>query len=146
VSLSEVSKKLHRTFIPARYEKFVVSARERSLDRLEIPSPVKTYFRVDGSRDIFNSLSYVKDLQFIAPIHTCQRKRCYHDSFKDGFSDDSDSDEDEPIMNIMEADRLNKLIHDDSMKSLSDKFRYSFFHLPKNSLRSFAYVVVKRPD
>jgi hypothetical protein len=135
VSLSEVSKSLHRTFIPAVYETFVVSAGEQNLDRLEI-SPMKTYFRVDGSRDIFNSLSCVKDLRFIAPIHEYRRKRCYRNLYNDGSSAECD---------FIHRMGVNKLIHDNFMKKLLDTFRYSVFHLPKDSLRSFAYVVVKYP-
>jgi hypothetical protein len=104
------------------------------LDKLEIFSPIKTSFREDGSRAIFNSLSFVKDLQFVAPIHKRLGKRCYYGSFKVRWYETDD-----------DLEKANQRLHNNFMENLSDIFRYSFFHLPKNSLQTFAYVV-KRPD
>jgi hypothetical protein len=115
--------------MPVLYEKVIVSEREDRLDKLLI-SPMKTYFKEDGSRDTFDILSFVKDLRFISPIHECRCKRCYTYSL---------SFEDDEVVDSFD-------VHDYFMKSLSDAFRFAFLHLPKNSLRSFAYVVIKHPD
>lgn len=40
-------------------------------------SPMKTYFREDGSRDTFNSLEFLKDVQLVAPLNDLRRNRCY---------------------------------------------------------------------
>jgi hypothetical protein len=93
-----------------------------------ISFPMKTYFKEDGSRDTFNVLSFVKDLRFISPINECRSKRCFNYYLDETF------------------DFLDGDPHVDFMKSLSEAFRSAFLHLPKNSLRSFAYVVIKRPD
>jgi hypothetical protein len=110
------------------------------LDKLEIPSFLKTYFGEDGSRTTFNGLSFVKDLQFVAPIHKCRRRRCYL-----GIYDDWDLGDTVDLSLVNERERANYRIHEDFIENISDTFRSSFFHLPKNSLRAFAYVV-KRPD
>ncbi|OXV06392.1 hypothetical protein Egran_05840 [Elaphomyces granulatus] len=125
-SLSEVSKGLHRILMPVLYEKVIVSEQEDRLDKLLIssPWPMKTYFKEDGSRDTFDILSFVKDLRFISPIHECRSNRCYNYCLS--FEDDETLDSVD-------------VWHDDFMKSLSDAFRSAFLHLPKNSLRSFAW-------
>ena len=66
VLLSEVSKKLHLIIRPFLYAKVVISVLEHHLDQVTI-SPMKTYFKEDGSRDTFNSLEFLKDVQLQRP-------------------------------------------------------------------------------
>ena len=101
----------------------IPSRSERELDRLNIPSFRKICFREDGSKDNYNSLIFLKDLRFTAPIHYCIDDRCKYPSIFDsdyGFEDDDDEE-----------------IHGEFLRSLADSSGDVFSQLTDNTLRRF---------
>lgn len=97
------------------------------LDQLEL-TPVKTWFRQDGSKTIFNTLEFAKHLQLVAPIQDKLQNRCYH----------GDVYIKHPRTKKHWTENLES--HFFGMEALDSNFQTLLFHLPEKSLRSFSYV------
>jgi hypothetical protein len=104
-----------------------------------IPPFLKSCFGEDGSKDSFNSLGFLKDLRFTAPIHRYVNDRCAYTSFwglyygleipRDEEEEEEDHDDDH--------DGDGEAIHDAFLGILADRLNYVFSQLTDNTLRRF---------
>lgn len=140
VLLSEVFKKLHLIILPFLYAKVVISVPEHHLDQVMI-SPMKTYFKEDGSRAIFNSLEFLKDVQLVAPFNDLRRNRCYRgeDPHLPVEYDASLGNEEE--FDVFEEEENRQRPHQEMMTNLAEVLKDLLSHIPKNTLRGFSYAL-----
>jgi hypothetical protein len=110
--------------MPLLYRKVIISAPESALHKFETPL-AKTYFKEDGSKDIFNCFQFANDLELVAPVCDRRKHRCQ------GNLGDC------PIPTDL---NMARVLHEVFMDVLDISFRNALFHLPDNSLKSFSYA------
>ncbi|PGH01978.1 hypothetical protein GX51_04910 [Blastomyces parvus] len=125
--LSQVSKALHRHLLPFLYRDFKISVKDSNdLTQLHIPPFVKTYFKEDGTRDIVNCLSFVRNVE-ISPTISLQGHSCFENLIPHLFVRNVPS-------NQMEAEEHNNTVELIGKKALS-----VLLYIPKDSLQSFSW-------
>ena len=140
VLLSEVSKKLHRIVLPIIYAKVYIPVPEHHLDQVTI-SPMKTCFKGDGSRDTFNSLEFLKNVQLVAPFNDLRRNRCYRGEVPLLPVEYDDYLGDEEEFDMWEEEKNRRRPHDVMMTNLAKALKELLSHIPKNTLRGFSYAL-----
>ncbi|KLJ07936.1 hypothetical protein EMPG_16593 [Blastomyces silverae] len=125
-NLSQVSKALHRHLLAFLYHDFKISVKDNDLTQLHIPPFVKTYFKEDGTRDIVNCLSFVRNIELSPtvslPGHTCFEKLQPHFWAR------------EVPYNGVTAEE-----HENTIELIGKKALPVLLYIPKDSLQSFSW-------